>query len=137
MGTRNLVRIHNEGLWELSIVSNSSGTMHGSDLLLSAHLGGKVAEEKPGQDGQRHEDHLGHADLPEIDPEDDLLGVLDQDDDKQDEQDGGDQDFRFHHIHLFRLKYITITRPIASILPTMTKYPQRHSSSGMNLKFIP
>src|SRR4030042_6664624 len=111
--------------------------MHGSALFLSTHLGGKVAEQKPDQDGQRHEDHLVHADLPEKDPEDDFLGILDEKDDDQDEQNGHDQEFRFHYIHLFRLKYITITRPIASMIPTIRKYPHRHSSSGMNLKFIP
>jgi hypothetical protein len=75
-----------------------------SALLFIPHPGDEVAEEKSDQHGQRHKDHLGHADLPEIDPEDDFLGILDKKDNDQDEQNGYDQDFRFHHIHLFLRK---------------------------------
>src|SRR4030042_2402254 len=120
--------------WELRMVSPSPGC---SALLLFPYLGDKVSEEKADQDGQRHEDHLGHADLPEKHPKGDFLGVLDQHDGEQDKQDGHNQEFCFHHIHLFLLKNITIVTPIASIIPTMTKYPHRHSSSGICLKFMP
>jgi hypothetical protein len=85
--------------------------------LFHAPFSDEIAEEESDYDSQRHQDHLGHADLPEEDSKDDFLGVLDEDDYQEDKKDQDKQDLCFHFNLLYHSDAIIISAKKSSSPP--------------------